>query len=538
MSLSLVSMPATATMHGELLVFSEDITVRKQAEHALQESREQYRQLVEDATDVVYRTDANGYFTFVNPAAVQLTGRSEASLIGLRFTDLVHPDSVVAARRFYYRQFLTQQPSSYYEFPLLQAEGKVVWVGQNVRLLFSSAGQPVGFQAIVRDISERRAVEENLAKALVAAETAQSELSTILAATPDTLIFVNQRREIRAISNAYLHQFGGQTPPERLVGHPFERLLAAAQRRFADPDALFTWANHLLKLPTGRGSIEVRQHWPEPKVFVVSATPVTTAEGEYEGRLFLFHDVTKEREIVRLKDELLSHVSHELKNPLATIMGYTDLLLHDPERTPTPRQSEFLNIVMDSSKQQLDLVNDLLDLSRLEEGLDHLSLGPVDLARVVAQVEASLRPQARAGAITVVLGALQGITVHADHERLVQVLNNLLSNAIKYTPQGGSVMVDAAAEDAGVRVTVTDTGIGMSPSEQAQIFTRFYRAPRASATASGTGLGLAVTKALVEAHGGAIGCASTVGEGSTFWFTLPAPYAAAIERVGDKPEPA
>lgn len=521
LSLSYGLVPSAEGGVGDVLSFSVDITARKEVQRQLQQSQQQYQQLVESATDVVYQADVTGRFTFVNSVAVRLTGRSEKELMGLRFSELVHPDYVRQASRFYYRQYGGRVPVTYYEFPLVRANGETVWVGQNVQLTFSESGEPQGFQAIVRDISELRTGQEALATQYAAAEYARAEVRAMLDATIDTMIFVGTDMRVRAVNRAYYSQIGAAQSQDFLGKHiqEFEESLHVL---FENGDELFEMVSRTLQHATGHETVELRQLQPEHRVLLVSSTPVVTPGGEFMGRLFLFRDVTEERALERTKDHLLSMVSHELRTPLASIMGYTELLLSDAEEPPSARQTQFLNVVMESTNHQLELVNDLLDISHLNEGMVLMRPALVNMAEAVETTARSLRPQADVKAITVTVDAPAHAMVHADLHRVEQVVRNLLSNGIKYTPQGGAVTVRLTQLANNVRCEVSDTGIGMSEDEQAQVFTRFFRAPAAVRAAFGSGLGLAIAKALVELQGGEIGFSSQLGQGSTFWFTLPA----------------
>jgi signal transduction histidine kinase len=227
------------------------------------------------------------------------------------------------------------------------------------------------------------------------------------------------------------------------------------------------------------------------------------------------------QEANRLKTEFVSMVSHELRTPLTSIQGYAELLLEDERIVGEERES--LTIVRKNADRLLGLINDLLDLSRIEAGRVDLHRTSLDLARLISEVARSLRPliEAKRQRLKLDLGdALPA--VWADANRVTQILTNLISNAHKYTLVDGSITVAARRDDGFVRVDVSDTGIGLSPEDQAQLFTRFFRAHERSPQAGGgTGLGLVISRLLVELHGGRITVSSAPGQGSTFSFSLP-----------------
>ncbi len=228
-------------------------------------------------------------------------------------------------------------------------------------------------------------------------------------------------------------------------------------------------------------------------------------------------------EVNQLKSEFVSLVSHELRTPLTSIMGYAELLLAGEVGNVTEEQREFLGIMKGNADRMLELINDLLDISRIEAGKVELKRTTLDLAHVIQTVASLLRPQIEAKRQLLTLDLAESLpVVFGDAERIMQILTNLLSNAHKYTPPGGRIRVTTHAENGSVRISIQDTGIGLSPDDQAQLFTKFFRAQnRATQEASGTGLGLAITRSLVEMHGGEITVTSAPGQGSTFSFTLP-----------------
>lgn len=244
--------------------------------------------------------------------------------------------------------------------------------------------------------------------------------------------------------------------------------------------------------------------------------------GETVGFVIVATDVTEEREAERLKDEFVSLVSHELRTPLTSVLGYLELL-QDGTDPLTDEQREYLGIIERNARRQLRLVGDLLLTAQVDAGTFAISPAPVDLADVARSSVATAGPNAEAAGVVLELDAAPA-PVRGDVGRLGQAVDNLVSNAIKFTPRGGAVRVRVEPlPDGGARLAVGDTGIGIPPDELAQLTTRFFRATTATRRAiPGVGLGLSITKAVVDAHGGELHIDSTVGEGTTFTFELPA----------------
>jgi PAS domain S-box-containing protein len=234
------------------------------------------------------------------------------------------------------------------------------------------------------------------------------------------------------------------------------------------------------------------------------------------------------RRLDRLKDELVALVSHELRNPLGVIRSYTETLLEDPELSGDQRH--LTETIDRRSAHMQHLVDDLLDMARLEAGKLHIDPKPMSAARLLRDVAQSHRPAADAKALAVSVTAPRHLPAQADPDRLRQVFDNLLSNAIKYTPAGGRVTVAARHDPPSpgggglIAITFTDTGIGVPADQYPHLFDRFFRASNAvSQGIKGTGLGLAISRAIIEAHGGTLTAAPAPGGGSVFTVTLPAP---------------
>ncbi|MEK7808248.1 MAG: GAF domain-containing sensor histidine kinase [Chloroflexota bacterium] len=224
----------------------------------------------------------------------------------------------------------------------------------------------------------------------------------------------------------------------------------------------------------------------------------------------------------RKRNEFVSHVSHELRLPMTSIKGYTDLLKSGVTGTVTDQQKQFLQIIRTNVDRMNVLVTDLSDISKIEVGRLKVDIGAVDIAVVVNECVDSLKLQIeeKKQAIKVNLPALP--PVRTDKTRLSQILVNLISNASKYTPPEGVIAITAEVRAPFVRVSVADSGIGMSPDDQQKLFSQFFRSEDSNVREQqGWGLGLHVTKKLVEFFGGEIGAQSELGKGSTFWFTTP-----------------
>ena len=242
------------------------------------------------------------------------------------------------------------------------------------------------------------------------------------------------------------------------------------------------------------------------------------AERIEAGRRRLEAQNERLRESERAKSELVSVVAHELRTPLASVLGFTSMLL---QRDSTPEQRrEYLNIIDAQGRRLAALVNDFLDVQRLDEGKLSIARELVDVARVVREQSELFAGQSPKHLLDVSLPAAP-LPVRGDSNRLAQVVANLLSNAIKYSPRGGVVHVAGERHGSLVRVSVRDDGVGIPGDVQKQIFSKFFRGHATADGIEGSGLGLSISRSLVEAHGGRINFKSTNGKGSTFWFEIP-----------------
>jgi two-component system phosphate regulon sensor histidine kinase PhoR len=257
-----------------------------------------------------------------------------------------------------------------------------------------------------------------------------------------------------------------------------------------------------------------------PRQFQVRAAPVK-ANGA-RAVVLVLHDISEIRRVERIRRDFVDNVSHEFKTPLTAIQGFAETLIGGAlEDTKNARR--FLEIIREHSMRLGQLTNELLKLSQIETGRLQLHKRPLAVPDLVEACVETTLIAAESKDITLVNECPPNVPrIHGDRQHLREVLQNLLDNAVEYTPSGGSVTIEAAAVGGEVRISVTDTGVGILHDEQERIFERFYRTEVARSLATGgTGLGLAIAKHLIEAHDGRIEVESAVGRGSTFSIYLP-----------------
>jgi signal transduction histidine kinase len=260
------------------------------------------------------------------------------------------------------------------------------------------------------------------------------------------------------------------------------------------------------------------------RAYSATCRRIKAPDGRHSGAVMAFTDVTALVEALAVKDQFVSSVSHELRTPLTSILGYLALALDEDLE---PDLEDYLTVIRRNTQRLLGLVDDLLATAS-----DALSTNPrpADLAEILADSVEAACPRAGAAGIALTLDVEPGhqLTGNFDPDRIGQAIDNLVSNAIKYTPDGGSVTISAGAKENTLYCLITDTGVGMSEEEGSQAFTRFFRAANAhSSTIPGAGLGLAITKSIIENHNGTISLSSSPGKGTTVSLTLPRTQAAA-----------
>jgi two-component system phosphate regulon sensor histidine kinase PhoR len=259
------------------------------------------------------------------------------------------------------------------------------------------------------------------------------------------------------------------------------------------------------------------------RTYKVTMSCVADAAGDPAGVVAVLHDMTREKEVAELKNDFVSNVSHELRTPLASIRAYVEMLI-DGEATDDRTRTEFYDVIQYEANRLGRLIDNILNISRIESGLVKVNKQAQSLSVVVKEALEVISPQAKAKQIRLVERLAPVLyQTSVDHDMLYQAVLNLMSNAVKYTPEGGQVTVETVVDEARrtIATRITDTGVGIPPKDLPFVFDKFYRAEANNRMAKGTGLGLSLVKHIVEAvHQGRIVVESTVGKGSTFGFEL------------------
>lgn len=349
----------------------------------------------------------------------------------------------------------------------------------------------------------------------------KANLQAILESIADGVIVANNKNEIE-IANASASAIL-DIPRQQLIGKAINQLLGV-YGQFGDiwMSTINDWANNSDRLT--QGVFLADQLAIEDKYVSINLAPVLS-EGNFFGTVSIFRDITKDVEVDRLKSEFVSTVSHELRTPMTSIKGYADLMLMGAAGQLTDPQSRYLKVIKSNADRLHDLVNDLLNISRIETGKTALDLRPLDIAQIIEQIVGHIhgRIQHEAKPMQISTDIAPGLPlVNADQARVTQILTNLADNAFNYTPINGRITIRANAAQNHVYLSVQDSGIGIAKENQDKIFDRFFRAEdEAVQKVSGTGLGLAIVRSLIEMHSGNLTVESDLGKGATFTFNLP-----------------
>jgi PAS domain S-box-containing protein len=531
------------------LLIGTDNSARKLAEEALHKAGALQNAIFNSANFSSIATDAKGVIQIFNVGAERMLGYTAAEVMNkITPADISDPKEVISRARALSLELSTPIAPGFealvfkasrgiediYELTYIRKDGSRFAAIVSVTALRDARDSIIGYLLIGTDNTARKQVEAEQKvldqrlrdQQFYTRSLIESNIDAIMTADPSGII-TDVNRQMEALT--------GCTRDE-LIGSPFKDY-------FTDPER----AELSIKLVLAKKKVtdyELTARARDGRETVVSynATTFHNREGKLQGMFAAARDITERKRLDRVlleknaeletarlvadkanlaKSEFLSSMSHELRSPLNAILGFAQLMETEAP-PPTPSQAEGITQILQAGWHLLKLIDEILDLAKVESGQVPLSREPVSLLEVMNECQAMIEPQARQRGLRLIFpGAGPSVFVHADRTRVKQVLLNLLSNAVKYNVKQGNIEVSWSETRPGrIRTSIRDTGAGLRPDQLAQLFQAFNRLGQEGGGEEGTGIGLVVAKQLVELMGGAIGAESTVGVGSVFWFEL------------------
>lgn len=498
----------------------------------LKESEIRYGQIIDQANDMIYRVTVKGIITWVNPYTLQFLGYPKEEIVGKHFQEFVHPDYFKMVNDFYKKILDKNQINAYLEFPLLNNKGETLWVGQNSQLDIQD-GVEIGGIAIARNITLRKAIEANIHSIQEQIAASEEKYRSIIENMELGLLEVdNQGTIIKAYD--YFCDMTGHTPKE-MEGKNAEDLLLPPGYK----EIMTTQNKSRLKGQAGAYEVQIRKKDGQLIWVVISGAPFYSVKGEVIGSLGIHLDITERKKLEKELEEalivaenaqkaeqlFLANMSHEIRTPLNSIIGMAHLLY---EIDPNPEQVEYLDLLLENSSVLQSLISDILDISKIQSGTIDIQEKAFDLHDLVHSIEKTFslklvgKPVIIHSQIDVAIPKL----IIGDKLLLNQILNNLLSNAVKFTEKGAILIKIDVQQIKGECITlktvVSDTGIGIENDNLDRIFNKFEQLnPDLKLQYGGTGLGLTITKKIVELQNGTINVESKLNQGTAFTVYIP-----------------
>ncbi len=531
------------------LLIGTDNTARKQAEEALLKAGALQNAIFNSANFSSIATDEKGVIQLFNVGAERMLGYTAADVLDkITPADISDPQEVIARAKALSSELGTTITPGFealvfkasrgiediYELTYIRKDGSRFPAVVSVTALRDAQGEIIGYLLIGTDNTARKEVEAEQKKLDQRLRDQQFYTRSLIESNIDAIMTTDPSGIITDV-NKQMEALTGCTRDE-LIGAPFKNY-------FTDPERAEASIKQVLsQKKVANYELTARARDGKETVVSYNATTFYDRDRKLQGVFAAARDVTERKRLDQVlqeknvelesaksvaekanlaKSDFLSGMSHELRSPLNAILGFAQLMESD---SPPPRPSQKENIaqILQAGWHLLKLINEILDLAKIESGKVSMSPEPVSLAEVMRDCQAIMESQAQQRGIRITFPQVDTTWfVHADQTRVKQVLINLLSNAIKYNREQGAVEVKCTASTPGrIRVSIRDTGAGLPPEELAQLFQPFNRLRQEAGDEEGTGIGLVVAKRLVELMGGEIGVESTVGTGSVFWFEL------------------
>ncbi|WP_432820883.1 PocR ligand-binding domain-containing protein [Trichloromonas sp.] len=499
----------------------QDITEQKQVEIALLESEQRLQNILDNSNALVYLKGLDGRYLFVNRCFEKLFGLDHGQAVNLSDPDLL-PAAQAEKFRANDQAVLEGDAPLQFEEEVLLEDGVHTYLSVKFPL-HSSEGRAYAVCGISTDISERKQAEETVREALALAEEARDNVHAVFKAVADGLIVTDIDRRVVLINRSAEKLLGIRS--DRTINRAIAEVLAPAGLR-KQIEAAFVADDEGCPLDlemhreNGGGTVVVQAR---------SAAVFSSQRGQ-SGVITILRDVTRERELDRMKNEFISTAAHELRTPLTSVLGFTQVLLQSADygiREPE-QQRELLGHIAEKASSLKVIIDDLFDLSRVQAGqMLTLNLEPSDICGLLRQIVDSYRKTYDNHPFELLLPDECPI-VRIDQKKIVQVMENLLSNATKFSPAGSPIKVTGSVCGGRFRFSVEDRGIGMTAEQVERVFDKFYRGDASNTAVGGLGLGMSIVKSIIDGHEGRIWVESEPGRGTQVVFTLPLAFSPGI----------
>ncbi|WP_299058194.1 ATP-binding protein [uncultured Nocardioides sp.] len=461
-----------------------------------------------------------GRFLAVNQALCRMLDRPSEVLLTLTFQEITHPDDLALDLELLATLLADKVPSYRMVKRFLRPDGEVVWGDLSVALVHDDDGSPLHLVSQVMDVTQQHDDRARLAETEARLDRQLRRAEAIFDSVDVGLVLIDADGRYESMNRHHeaLMRVGYPDGHAGQAGQPGQ-VFGEDGRTPLTREDMPTW-----RAARGEEFDDLRI-WigvtaEERRALSVSARSVRDANGLFHGAALVYKDVTDYLRAMSVRDEFLSAVSHELRTPLTSVLGHLEIANELPD---LPAAVAHRLAVIERNALRLDaLVADLLEVARQREGRLSVTRTDVDLTDLVAQAVEAVRPAASLAGLSVVIEPQESLQAPVDPGRIRQVLDNLLSNAVKYSEPGGVVRIAVSPVDDEAILTIADEGLGIEEAELDRLFTRFFRGGEArSRQIPGTGLGLVLVRAFVEAHGGTVDLTSKAGVGTTVTVRLP-----------------